>query len=47
MNKIILTSDSGIDPTNEQNMIPALIIENGEKTYKDCLEINSSKILKK
>lgn len=47
MNKIILTSDSGIDPTNEQNMIPALIIENGEKTYKDCLEINSSKILKR
>lgn len=28
-------------------MIPALIIENGEKTYKDCLEINSSKILKR
>ena len=47
MNKIILTSDSGIDLTNEQNMIPALIIENGEKTYKDCLEINSSKILKR
>ena len=41
MNKIILTSDSGIDPTNELNMIRALIIENGEKTYKDCLEINS------
>lgn len=45
MNKIVLTSDSGIGPTNEQNMIPALIVENGEKTYKDCLEINSSKIL--
>lgn len=47
MNKIVLTSDSGIGPTNEQNMIPALIVENGEKTYKDCLEINSSKILEK
>ena len=49
MNKIILTSDSGIDPTNEQNMIPALIIENGEKTYKDLnnLSLTTDKIITK
>lgn len=47
MKKVILTSDSGIDPIIEKNMIPATIIENNEKTYKDSIDIDSKTILDK
>lgn len=47
MKEIILTCDSGIDPIKEENMIPATIIENNQKTYKDCIEINSHTILER
>lgn len=39
MEKVIVTCDSGIDPLNMDNMIPATIIENKDKTYRDVIDI--------
>lgn len=47
MGKIIITTDSGMDPINEENMISALLIEDDNNTYKDVREITSKEILKK
>lgn len=47
MEKIIITTDSGIDPICEENMIPGQIIENGEKSYRDKIDINQKEILNK
>lgn len=41
MEKVIVTCDSGIDPLNMDNMIPATIIENKDKTYRDVIDIDS------
>ena len=45
MNKIIITTDSGIDPIDEKNMIPLQIIKNDKETYKDIVEISPKEIL--
>lgn len=45
MKKIIITTDSGIDPINEDNMISAQIIKNNRETFKDIVEISPSTIL--
>ena len=47
MEKVIVTCDSGIDPLNMDNMIPATIIENKDKTYRDVIDIDSKSILEK
>lgn len=47
MEKVIITCDSGIDPINIDNMIPATIIENNDKTYRDVIDIDSKTILEK
>lgn len=47
MEKIIITTDSGIDPICEENMIPGQIIENGEKSYRDQVDITQKDILEK
>lgn len=47
MEKVIVTCDSGIDPLNMDNMIPATIIENKDKTYRDVIDIDSKTILEK
>ena len=46
MNKIVITTDSGIDPLNEDTMIPGQIIKNGVKLYRDIVEISPIEILK-
>ena len=45
MNKIVITTDSGLDPINEENMISLQVIKNDIETYKDVLEISSKEIL--
>lgn len=45
MNKIVITTDSGIDPINTNNMIPSQIIENGESSYRDMIDITPKEIL--
>lgn len=47
MNKVIITADSGIDPTNKQYMIPIQLINpTGTTAYRDNgLELNLDKIL--
>lgn len=46
MNKIVLTTDSGIDPIDKSNMIPVQIIDSKNNIgYKDVIEINVDKIL--
>ena len=47
MEKVIVTCDSGVDPLNMDNMIPATIIENKDKTYRDVIDIDSKSILEK
>lgn len=47
MSKIVITTDSGIDPTNIENMIPASIIENGNISYRDMVDITPIEILEK
>lgn len=47
MEKVIVTCDSDIDPLNMDNMIPATIIENKDKTYRDVIDIDSKTILEK
>ena len=47
MEKVIVTCDSGVDPLNMDNMIPATIIENKDKTYRDVIDIDSKTILEK
>lgn len=46
MNKIVITSDSGIDPINIDHMIPAQIIEN-DTSYRDIIEITSKEIIER
>ncbi len=46
MEKIVITSDSGIDPINEKNMISGQIIRDGLDSYRDIVEITPSAILK-
>ena len=46
MEKIVITSDSGIDPINEENMISGQIIRDGLDSYRDIVEITPSAILK-
>lgn len=46
MKKIVITSDSGIDPINEENMISGQIIRDGLDSYRDIVEITPSAILK-
>lgn len=43
--RTIITQDSGINPINEEYMIPAQIIRNNENSYRDIIEISSKKIL--
>lgn len=45
MNKIVITTDSGIDPIDEVNMIPGQIIKNDETTYRDKIDIMPNEIL--
>lgn len=45
MSKIVITTDSGIDPINTNNMIPSQIIENGETSYRDMIDITPKEIL--
>lgn len=45
MKKIVITSDSGMDPLDEENMIPAIVIKDKKEEYKDIFEINSHEIL--
>ena len=45
MKSIIITTDSGCDPINEQNMIPGQIIKNGVDSYRDIVEITPKEIL--
>ena len=47
MSKIVITTDSGIDPTNMENMITASIIENGNISYRDMVDITPIEILEK
>lgn len=42
-----ITSDSGINPINMENMISAQIIENDEKAYRDMVEITPEEIIRK
>lgn len=46
MEKIVITSDSGIDPINEKNMISGQIIRDEVDSYRDIVEITPSAILK-
>ena len=45
MDKILITTDSGLDPINEDTMIPLQVIKNGNEAYKDVVEITSKEIL--
>lgn len=45
MKKIVITTDSGIDPINEDNMISAQIIKNNNETFRDIVEISPKEIL--
>ena len=47
MNKIVITTDSGIDPIHEETMIPGQIVENEIKSYQDMKEITPKEILEK
>ena len=47
MNKIVITTDSGIDPIHEETMIPGQIVENEIKSYQDMKEITPEEILEK
>lgn len=47
MNKIVITTDSGIDPINTENMIPGQIVENDKKCYRDMFDITPQQILEK
>lgn len=47
MNKIVITTDSGIDPINTENMIPGQIVENNQKCYRDMFDITPQQILEK
>jgi len=47
MNKIVITTDSGIDPIHEETMIPGQIVENKIKSYQDMKEITPKEILEK
>lgn len=45
MNKIVITTDSGIDPIDELNMISGQIIKNDKVTYRDKIDIMPEEIL--
>ncbi len=45
MNKIAITTDSGIDPINTNNMIPGQIIKNNEICFRDMIDITPIEIL--
>lgn len=45
MENIVITADSGIDPINEDNMIPGQIVKNGYESYRDIFEITPTEIL--
>lgn len=45
MGKIAITTDSGIDPINENNMVPLQIIKNDQETFKDIVEISPKEII--
>lgn len=47
MEKIVITADSGLDPLNEELMVPGLIIENDEKNYQDLIDITPGEVLDK
>lgn len=47
MNKIVITTDSGIDPIHEETMIPGQVVENEIKSYQDMKEITPKEILEK
>ena len=46
MSKIVVTTDSGIDPINTDNMIPSQIIENNQISYRDMIDITPVDILR-
>lgn len=46
MKKVVVTTDSGICPIDETNMIPGQIIDSNDYCYRDVLEISNSEILK-
>lgn len=45
MEKIVITSDSGVCPLEENNMIPAQVVSHDGVSYRDRIEINNRKIL--
>lgn len=46
MNKVIITTDSGIDPIKTDTMIPIQIVDSKKNIgYRDTIDINVSKIL--
>jgi DegV family protein with EDD domain len=47
MSKIVITTDSGIDPINTENMIPGQIVENDRTCYRDMIDITPVEILEK
>ncbi len=46
MNKITITTDSGMDPLDEENMIAALVVKNNKESFRDVLEISPKTILR-
>jgi fatty acid-binding protein DegV len=46
MEKIILTSDSGVDPVDTEYMVPGLLIRSDGKNYRDVTEIDSAEVLR-
>ena len=46
MNNIVVTQDSGIDPINEERMIPYQIVRDNKKSYRDVKEIDNKIIIK-
>lgn len=47
MDKIVITTDSGMDPLNEENMVSESIVLNDIESYRDMVEITPAEILEK
>lgn len=45
MNRVVITTDSGIDPINEDMMISGQIIKNNKETFRDIKEITPREII--
>lgn len=46
MNKIIITTDSGIDPIDVDRMVPGQLCRDDGKSYRDVIEITPEEVLR-